>query len=894
MRYLIIYFFVLISFKSFSQYITIKGNIQDSTGNAPKEITEITVIKLKDNSTIKKTKADLNGYFELKNIPSDTLQVIIQNAGFSDKLFYIVGNGIDSSFNLGYIKLELRIKALKEIVVKAYNSKFYYKHDTLEYSADSVKLKQNAYVVDLLKRLPGITINDQGQIFSQGKAIDKILIDGEEFFGNNLTIASENLPAKIVESVQVYQKKDDASLKPDSKLNLLNLKLKENAKNGLFGKIALAGDFNKYYETSSFINKFKGPEKISVFLGASNIANGIYEEINKFSQSTNNYNTTEFGDEESSSINMTKKGNEGISKILYTNIFYTNKLWKKDKLSVNYSFENNPTFLQSLQKIQYFTEENKSSANVYDLNKERENQAGTFKFTHKLNPSTEIEISPTFIHGTNTLNNNQETRFFKNTDSLVQVVKIENAGRSTSNMGNANLSVRKKFNKGRQFNCNLNYTQQLSSSYSVLKSTDGNDTINQEKNGSYDRQMKSISALYLAPLSKKINLLFYINSSWMNEMQNVQTLNFFDGSYSILDSSQTNKFDNKRINREANLKLNYESSHHQLEIGTSFRQIRNTNHNQMFNTQIHQSIDAFLPYCNYRYLINENSNIGFNYTTTVDQPAIEFLAPVKDNTNPNQVMVGNPGLLPSFTNNINLSYNIFNGKSNKNIWVNADFSSKRNDFTSYLIYDSIGRSTGKIINTNGNYLGNISFNASLPLFSKLITISPHLDLGYTNTINYVDSKRNISKKKSAITGLSIIMHLDTLVVSIKNNFYYSTSNSTINNQTAQPYFKQIYTLAIDYPFFKGFSIEGEATHTINSNRTTGFNKSYTILNAGIKKDLLKPHLTVSFLVHNLLNQSQNIERYITDISIVDTRTNIIKRFFLLRIVYQFDSFKSKK
>src|SRR5665213_841139 len=229
-----------------AQMMTIKGNVNDNNQNIPLQNAVVMIIRLKDSVLVKFTRTDTQGVFNLDSIPVDTFQVIVSHPLFGDKPIIIIGDKDNTMFDLPNIILPAKSVLLKEYTVLGYASPVYYKGDTLIYTADSFKVKQSAVVEDLLKKLPGIRVDEKGKIFSQGQTVDQVLVDGDEFFGTDPTIATKNLPANSLESVQVYDKKNDKATENSDKetLKVMNLKLKEDAKKGYFGKISGATDFN--------------------------------------------------------------------------------------------------------------------------------------------------------------------------------------------------------------------------------------------------------------------------------------------------------------------------------------------------------------------------------------------------------------------------------------------------------------------------------------------------------------------------------------------------------------------------------------------------------------------------------------------------------------------------
>ena len=271
MRHFLLIAFVFISLQAFPQKMTISGNVQDTTLKIPMKNVVAMAIRIKDSVLVAHTRTDEKGFFTLANLTIDTVQVIVSDSKFSEQSYYVFGSAANYAFDFGKIILPAKSQQLGEVIIYAYKDPVYYKGDTLIYTADSFKVKPNATVEDLLRKLPGIKVDAQGKITSQGKDISQVLVDGDEFFGSDPTVATKNLAAKGVESVQVYEKKNEnAGDGEEETTQVMNLKLKEDAKKGYFGKVSGASDFQNFYEGELLANKFKKSLKISVFALASN------------------------------------------------------------------------------------------------------------------------------------------------------------------------------------------------------------------------------------------------------------------------------------------------------------------------------------------------------------------------------------------------------------------------------------------------------------------------------------------------------------------------------------------------------------------------------------------------------------------------------------------------
>jgi hypothetical protein len=393
-RYLL-YLLLLSTISSFSQKLSVSGNVQDTTAKGPLPNAIIMAIKLMDSTLVDFVRTDNQGNFKLKSLPIDTYQVVISHPKFADMGYFIFGDKKNLEYDFGKIILQPKNVSLDEVTIFAFKDPIYYKGDTLIYTADSFKTKANATVEDLLKKLPGLKVDKDGKITSQGKAVDKVLVDGDEFFGGDPTVATRNLNASSIESVQVYEKKSDDvanSSTGEETQKILNLKLKDEAKKGYFGKVSGASDFQKFYEGEALGNYFKKKLKISVFGLASNTPNSSFGWDDVYKYGLNNEFDRQEDEDGNTSMYYSYGQPQGIPQNLKTGFYYTDKLSKNTKLNLNYTYNNSMVNSKTTKKAQYFLADTSytSDNSVESIQK---NEA------HAINIGVEQKIDslPTFI-----------------------------------------------------------------------------------------------------------------------------------------------------------------------------------------------------------------------------------------------------------------------------------------------------------------------------------------------------------------------------------------------------------------------------------------------------------------------------------------------------------------
>ncbi|MBC7410833.1 MAG: TonB-dependent receptor [Bacteroidia bacterium] len=907
MRLLTIFIFVFLSITAHAQQLTIAGTVQDTTPSSGLKNAVILAVRLKDSTLVNYTRSNAQGLYKM-TLPLDTYQIVVTHTNFGDQEYYVFGSTENYEFDFGKVQLPNKSVALKEVKIYAFKDPVYYNGDTLVYIADSFKVKPNAVIEDLLKKLPGIQVDKDGKIKAQGKAIDKVLIDGDEFFGTDPTIATKNLNANTLETVQVYEKKnEDASADVGKEtIKVMDLKLKDSAKKGYFGKVSAASDVQKFYEGSVLLNKFKNKQKISLMGISTNTPKGEfgYSDMSKFG-----LNTNMFEGNDGNEYNMYGGNvgiNNGIPRTLKTGLFYNEKYSTKSALTANYSY--NESLLKTGEEVntQYFLTDTNYVSKITSVNTQLSKQhVVNMKYTQKLDSLTELEIKPSVSYNLNQGYGDNNTAFLTTTNKLNRNTLVNNT--SNSSGYNVGTSVRIKHNfmkANREFRAKYTIGIANNEGKSILQSSNNNfnnttvtvsNIINQQKNNTSASTSHSGMLWYVEPLNKKNKLEFKLEDTYTLSTQDRTTLNSINGEYTELNALLTNNFETKRVVSKASVLYKFDTKKQHFHFGSAVRNVMVNSTNLVNNTNIIQNINNVLPVAEYRYNISDNAELWSGYSTSSSQPSVTQLQPVFDNSNPNYITVGNPSLKPNYEHNFNLGANKYSVLSGNYLGFESNYSIVNNDFTSAIVYDSVGRATSQTVNINGNNTASINSWSQFSLYKKVWYIAPSLNGNYYKNNNFINANKNTTAQITITPDVRLQYELeDKITASTSASFTYNLPISSISRTNTAPYYTQNYSASLQLTLPKKFIIESDINYTINSKRTNGYNINYIIWNASIKKRFLKnENLILSFNANDILNQNVNVARTVTNNTITDTKTNIIARYFLLGITWKFNSQKIK-
>jgi len=910
--------FFVCTFCAFSQnaakQMQVGGNVQDTVAKKPLTNAVAIAVRLSDSVLVKHTRTDKEGVFQLKNLPLDTYQVVISHPQFADQVFIVIGSEKNLVYDFGKIIMPLKTQQLSEIVVYAFKDPIYYRGDTLIYTADSFKVKPNATVEDLLKKLPGIKVDAAGKITTQGKTVDQVLVDGDEFFGSDPTVATRNLNANAIESVQVYDKKTENSSTTTSDnetIKVMNLKLKEDAKKGYFGKISGAGggpDFKmqqQFYEGEILANKFSKKQKIAAFLLAGNTpkTNLGFGDIFKFGLMGDMNNMA--SNDEGNFYFSRPSDPVGIPVTFKTGAYFTDKIGKKTKLLFNYTYKSSQLTTQSTTRKQYFLEDTTYSTSNESYNTQAgESHTVNFEINQELDSLTTLTIKPKITIGKSSSGHLETNLFVTETDTVTRRTVIDNSSKGESIDFVNKLKLKRNFKKqDRVLKIDYDFDHSTSSGSGLLKTINTYSTavsspiadVDQKKTNSTLNYGHDVSASYTEPLNKKFKLEFMLDFITSKGNQDKAALNYANGDYTQKDSLVSNNFENTRTTYRGGFKFIYDVKKQRFAVGTRVRDVLVDNQDLVTGQSIHQDVTNVLPFLSWRYKFSDNRSYSFNYYTSSSLPSITQLQPVNNNANPNNISIGNPGLLPSYNHRFEMNFNSFKPITGNNFWsgFNADFTN--NDFSDSTVYDNLGRTLTKPVNVNGNYSMSGWLGISKPFFSKVLEIDPNINASYSSNTNYINDQQNITTTASFAGDIEVQVEYEEFTLNVFGNYEYNVPKSTLNPVSSKPYVSQSYRAEITWELPGGIQLETDADYIINSKRSQGYNINYLIWNASLGKAFGKnENFWVYAKGNDILNQNTNTGRTVQGNVITDNKTNIIQRYLMLQLVWKFNSQKQKK
>ena len=907
-NYLNYIFFILLSSNLSAQNMSIFGNVVDTLNDSPKKNAVVMLVRLSDSVMIDFKRTDDNGGFYF-NTPIDTVEIIISHHKNDDKVIFFFPSKDRLSLNLSNTILPEKSEMMNEVTIYAYKDPVFFRGDTLVFLADSFKTKANAVVEDLLKKLPGVEVDKNGSITSQGREVNKVLVDGDEFFGSDPTIATKNLGAKSIESVEIYEEENtDSEETADETIQVMDLRLKEDAKKGYFGRISVGTDFTDFYEGEFLFNRFNKDFKLSVFSLASNTprANFGYGDIKKFGLSTDNGNF--FSDDNrgwwggSDGYN-----NNGIPQTLKSGIFYSDKIGEKVKVGFNYTYNQSSLTARSDRNLQYLLRDTTFYVEERNVsNQETEDQLINAKIEIKLDTATTIEILPSYSISKNTNNDTLKNTFIS--ENLLEN-SISSVNQNHESLGynfNTEIRLKREFKKKERllkYALTYNETENDEEQFNLTTNKYNfnailSDTIDQNQLFLSSSTNYKSQLLFREPISKKWSLdlehLYKLNIG--NQDRKTFNKDFNTGDYNDLAYRFSNYFDNLKLTNRAGIYTIYRFKKDRLKIGGYLRNVQLRSFDEL-NNPLTDSLNFWdiLPQFSFRHKFSNSQRIRFNYRTNSRQPSLNQLQPVQNNSNPNKIVEGNPDLRPDYSHQISLSYNHWKGLTGSYIWSNLTYRRVMNPFINTISYDEFGRTISKTINLDSstNEFASFYIGGKIPIGNSPLGVRLSNASNYNITNSIIDNLKNETITLSQSNEISLEWETDSAFIEIGGEISYSKPTNSLN-LNSQAFMTQNFFIdaEIDLPWKMTLFTESE--YTINTQRAEGYNINFLIINLSIEKRFNKnENLILSIEGNDILNQNIIAQRLIQNNIIIDNKTTIISRYFLARLTYRFNNNKTK-
>ncbi|MDO4162775.1 MAG: TonB-dependent receptor [Bacteroides sp.] len=916
--------------------ITVSGRVMEGDTNEPAVQATVQLLSLPDSTQAAGVASSSQGYFQLPKVKPGKYTLKVSYIGYKNKFVPLSLSNSATTKDVGTVSLDVDAVMLAEAVVVAEAPQVQVVEDTLLYNSSAYRTPQGAMLEELVKKLPGAEVDDDGNVKINGKDISKIMVNGKEFFGGDVKTGMKNLPVDMIENLKTYDKQSDLAritgIDDGEEETVLDLTVKKGMNQGIFGNIDLSVGTEDRYLGRAMVNYFRDDTQISLIAGA------------------NNVNDQGFS---GGGGGPRWRQNNGLTA---TKTLGLNFATKNDKLelggSARYNYSDADIASTGYDESFLTGGNSYANSNGHNRNKSKSFNAD-FRLEWKPDTLTNIIFRPNFSWGKTDNRSTSESGTFSsdpyavvadpnnwldldqflNTDDPLDSIRVNAINSGSISDGNslstdATLQLNRKLSSnGRNitFRGKFGYSDSDSKQYSEsnthyfqLQNYLGGDSTlirNQYITTPTKSYNYSAQLTYSEPIARATYLQFSYQFQYKYSETDKSTYDMGTDwalSTALPTGYQSNIVDSlgkyaeyRYYNHDASVSLRFVREKFRLSVGLSFQPqhtvLSYKRGDYMIDTT--RNVFNFAPNVDLRIRFSKVSQLRLTYRGRSSQPSMENLLPITDNSNPQNIKVGNPGLKPSFTHTMRFFYNTYNADKQRGIMSHVNFTATQNSISNSRQYNSETggwTTTPKNINGNWSAFGMVGYNTALP--NKKFTINTFSNVSYANNVAYQTSGSGASavEQKNTTTNLSLSERLnaayrnDWFEFGINGSISYSIEKDKLTSSNNQEPYTYSYgaNTQISMPWNMTFT-----TNIVNQSRRgytdSSMNRDELIWNAQLSQTFLKGNATVTFEMYDILKKQSNISRSLTASGRSVYSYNGVNSYCMLHFVYRLNIFGSK-
>lgn len=896
---------LLLAFVSLSalgqQGFDVRGVVLDTAGQPLTGVT-VKLLQGKDSAFSITTN---KGEFSFRGVSGNTFSLAASYSGLQSFLQSYTNSAGGSLFRIGPIVLSPFSREMDSVVITSVRPVII-KEDTVQFSADAYKVRDGAPVEDVIKKLPGVTVDKDGNIESSGKKIARVRINGKDFFGGDVQTATQNLPAELIQNIQIIDDYGDQAnitgVKSGEPEKIININTKPNRNKGGFGNATAAGGDKGRYAASLFVNRFNEEQQVSL-LGAVNNTNANLFNFNGGGRG-GGARGANFGSE-----NRGGNNGPGITLSRSVGLNFRDKWGKKLSVYGSYSFSARNTTVASSVFSQDINPLNIRTTQRENISRNSgQNQRLTWNMEYAMDSFNYLKLSPYLSQSSGDNESNGQSEINK----LKYATFNRNSSTVHSSSPNAggNFFYNHRFGRhGRNFSVNflMDYSSSeagrfTNSTYHNVDSTGTaltvQDTLQIQDIATQARNTRTnVRFSYTEPLNASGTTVLELSHEWnkstTESKRDVVDLLDSVSKLGTINERQSNHYTYQFLTNKSGLSIKGRKEKYNYSIGVQSQPNRLSGRTVGKSLQTSYSNLNWIPSARFVYNFARNNSL----TATVDgwarEPNFMQLQPVADSSNLNNIVVGNPALKNELTNRFTVQYNKFDPKAGSSLFVNFSYDKTDDKIVNNRINNATGTGrTVSYLNTDGffGYNGNASFTK--PFANRKYTAGVNMAANYDNNISYTDGQKNKGKNWNIRSGANFRLDLEDKVdVTLRADYttYQTTTRYASFTNTTRA---QSLNLGVHgKTYFGDLTIGYDFSKLINYGFSSSVNSNPAILNVFTEYRALKGKmLTVRLQGFDLFNRNIGITRTVNETTITDSRTTRLARYFLLSVNMRLSKF----
>ena len=905
MKYLLSLILLTTASLACAQKFTLTGQLVDSL-RSPLPRATVMVLDAADSSLVNFTLTKTDGHFEMKSLQDKGYILKVTFMGFQPHQQSIRGAEDQSTVDVGQIEMQPVSSDLQTVEIEADRPPVVVKKDTIEFNATSFKTKENAMVEDLLKKLPGVEVDGEGNITARGEEVKSIMVDGKKFFGNDPKIATRNLPANAVDKVQVFDKQSDQAMftgiDDGQREKTINLSLKEEKRNAIFGNVMAGAGTDERLQAQASLNKFSKGQQLS-FLGMGNNVNqsgfGMEEYMNftggsrqmmrggpvRFRVNSDNTNGVP--------LNFGNRAN-GLMSTYAGGLNINEELTKKTEVNGSYFYNYlNHALDQSTYRENFLRDDTYTFLEDKTENNTNSNHRANFTLDQKIDSANTLRFTGSFA--LNQTDSEQVNRG-QNTGpegDLVSENERQYLSSGDKTSLNANLLFRHRFStKGRSLSFNFMFGANENESIGMLDAVNtfhgdspGQEFIQQTNDQSTRFQRYGATVSYTEALGNQR----YLEGNYSyNKNRNDVARDVFDiaNGESAFNQTLSEDYNNDYEYHRAGLNFRIVRSDYNFLAGANVQQSALSGEREGMAAQTRRTFTNVLPALRFNYNFSNTRHLRFDYETSVSEPDIQQLQPVVDNSDPLNIYIGNPDLRPSYSQSWRVNYAAFNPISFINFFAFTDVDLTSNAITNAQSVDERLVRTSMPVNVDRNLRINTNVNFGVPVKKLGSRISANGSFRRENSTTILNDEENGIAQTSAGGGLRYTYeYKDIFDITLSATLHHQKTHYEFD-QPDQTFLNSVYAAETNLTFLKNYSLNAKFDYLLYQDRSTGFEQDIPLLNLSLSRFLLKNKSgELKLAVMNVLDEALSVDQTANSNYLERVTTNSLGRYFMVSFTY---------
>ena len=880
----------------------IKGIIADTSGR-PLPNATVKLFFAKDSNI---TTTDKAGVFLFSGVGVDSFTIIASYSGLQS-FFETYTRRVNSPiFTIPPITLSSSYGMMEGIVIRT-TIPMLVKEDTVQFNASAYKVREGAPVEDVIKKLPGVTVDKDGNIETQGKKINRVRVNGKDFFGGDVQTATQNLPADVIDNIQIIDDYGDqaniSGNKNGEAEKIININIQKSKNRGTFGNITAAAGNEGRYGGSLFANNFYDERQIS-FLGAVNNTNISLFNFNGGGRGGGGRGAN------LGSADRSGSGGAGITLTRSAGFNFRNKWGTRLSVYGSYSYSSRNNQVESSTYLEDLSRPGVSTQRLSSNHSSGFNHRLTWNMEYALDSNNYFKISPYFSYGSskginwtvsdiNSISSTTGEKYKRWTN-------MNSASESFSPNGGGNLLYNHKFNRrARNFSVNfsLDFSKNDAGRFNdnIYRNFDSllhqTDSLQKQSIGTQTKNTRThVRFAYSEPLNQNNTTFLELSYDWnKSSTESLKEVYDFDstGNTSDFNDYQSNHYNYNFITNKLGLAIRGRKEKYNYSVGIQSQptSLKGYAVGKDFTTS-YDNIN-WIPSARFVYNFAKNNSLTATIDGAAREPGFQQLQPVTDSSNLNNIIVGNASLKNEFTNTFALRYNRFDNQTGNSFFVNLSHDRTNDKIVSSRFYDNTNtRRTTTYMNTDGFYGYNGSSSFTKPFDNRKYTVGINMNTSYDNNISFTNGYRNKGSNWNLRPGVNFRWDLkDKVDLTVRSDYtiYKATARDSVKSTTTEA---KTLNLGINGKnYFKDFTIGYDFSRVINYGFSKVVANNPMILNVYAEYRFLRGKMmTVKLQGLDLFDQNTGITRTVSESNVTDSRVNRLGRYFLLSVNWRLTKF----